>query len=426
MNISLYDINHSYMTIPAYGLIFHKNKLNDVVNNIDYFESIKYLRHEIKVKQAEEDYDKYIKEINITPVDKFCYGSCNYCYYNNHIDKEKIELTPERLDTYFKKIQSYLHKDILYKFTGGSCFLHSDIMSLLSVCKKYAVDDSLCFRFHADLIYPQEYYNKMLDVLTQLCSWDIVKKIELYITVDFGSETRNSNTLNLTYKDILNRANEVVNLFSKYEKIQIELKTNYNDKTNLKVLLEKYEEYYYKNVWLISNPVRDLNFSPSVKKLLKIINETEDRYKTNIVYARQYVVCNEKVNKAMINNSVMFDMSIETLDDGIYYLSKYSSDCIAFRHSFGITSKSYLSCFTGYLESTEEENITKITPKCNNYEKFITLTDECLACDLVGVCMRCNLRRHSLSCNNVPSLKLWETFLWDKKVSNFLGGFNYD
>ena len=377
---------------------------------------LKYLKYELKKKMTMQD-DTIITLINIHPVDRLCYGTCTYCYFNNYpIDKNFSKISNERFEKFLNEIKHVLNDSVAIKFTGGSCFLYDNLYSLIDIAKKYI--KNLHVRFHADLMYDEVTYKRALEILDKLIDDDKVLTVSMYITIDFGSDTRYSNILNIDSNTIKKRAEYIVDTYGKYDKFQVELKTNISTETDKNKLLYELENSINKKCFIIYNLVRDPKYTPSIKHLKDIILSIEKNYETKVIYWREIVILNDKSRQKLKNNDIFNHVFLKTKYNDYMY-SPYYIDCAGYISTTGISSNKYLPCFIGYLEEDTILETLKYShsPNSEHYKKFLELPNECKKCKLAAVCMRCMIRRHMLSCSKLPALKWWEYYIWSKKVS---------
>lgn len=375
----------------------------------------KYLKYKLKKKMTTQD-DTIITLINIHPVDRLCYGTCSYCYFNSyHVDKNFGRISNERFEEFLNKIKHILNDSVSIKFTGGSCFLYDHIYDLINIAKKYI--KNLHVRFHADLMYNETTYKRALEVLDKLIDDDRVLSVSMYITIDFGSDTRYSRILNISSDTIKKRAEYIVDTYGKYDKFQVELKTNISTETDKNKLLYELENFIDKKCFIIYNLVRDLKYTPSIKHLKNIIDSIEKIYETKVIYWREIVILNDTSRKKLKNNDIFNHVFLKT-SLGDYMYSPYYIDCAGYISTTGISSNKYLPCFIGYLEEDTISETLKYShsPDSEQYKQFLELTDECKKCKLAAVCMSCMFRRPMLPCSKLPALKWWEYYIWSKKV----------
>ncbi len=363
---------------------------------------------------------KKVKTINIHPVGRTCYGSCMYCYntYYPYTSFSDGYLTEEMLDSFLKELKEkeLLSDNVLFKFTGGSCFLYDNLYKLFNVIKKYIKNVNL--RFHADLMYPENVYQNVLQLFDKLNNDMDICSVKMYITTDYGSDTRYAKHINIRSQDIIRRAEEIVSLFGCYQKFQIELKTNINFYTDEKILISSFEKMVDKNCWLVYNPVRHEQYSPSVNQLQNIINLLDNIFETKIVYKREKIIKTKYFKKMeQINKR---DLSLYTIynkiDENIYLYFPFYFDCPGYTISTGISPNGYIPCFIGYFNEKNLEDSMKMTKNNKDYYNFFNNPTECTTCEYLGICMRCMLRKHILPCSIQPSLKLWEKYIWECKI----------
>jgi hypothetical protein len=386
------------------------------IDNID--ENLHLIRYENKksIVQMSNKYKK-IKTINVHPVGRICYGSCSYCYntYYPYTHFSDGYLTQERFDNFLKESYNFFEDPVLFKFTGGSCFLYDDLYLLFNIAKKYV--SKLHLRFHADLMYPEDVYQKVLQLFNRLNKDNDIGSIKMYVTTDYGSDTRFAKKINITTKDIRKRVIEIIRLFGYEEKFQIEVKINLNKYTNIDVMHEHITQVYSLPCWIVYNPVRHLEYSPSLEQLQNQINSIDEKYNTHVVYWREKVIINDLVQKALENKSEnTFNTIFQRVNDNVLLYNPYYFDCPGYIVSTGISPTKYLPCFIGYIEEDTFEDSMTLRKDHELYDSFLNLTDECKQCNLVGVCMRCMLRRQLLPCSKTPALKYWEKYIWDSKV----------
>ncbi|GEM_PF-3886672 len=397
-----------------YGIISNEKDILNKYTNLE-LNKLKYLRYDLKKKLVAQD-DTVITTINVHPVDRLCYGSCNYCYNNSYYyDKNFGKISPERFEKFLTEIQPWLSDDVAIKFTGGSCFLYNNIYDLINIAKKYI--KNLHVRFHADLMYDEVKYNEVLGIFDRLVDDNDILTVSMYITTDYGSDTRCSKYLNINSDTIKKRAEHIVDTYGNYNKFQIELKININSETDEKRLLSELEKIVNKNCFIIYNPVRDLKYTPSIKQLKNIVDTIEKVYSTKVIYWREVAIVNDLLYKKVNSNKTFNHVFIRTKQNDYLY-SPYYFDCPGYINATGISSNKYLPCFIGYLE---EDTISKTLRyshpiDSDHYKKFLELPDECKNCKLTAICMRCMIRRYMIPCSVVPALKWWEYYIWDKKL----------
>lgn len=375
---------------------------------------LRYLRYDLKKKLVISN-DTIITTINVHPVDRLCYGSCSYCYNNSYnYDKNFGQISKDRFEKFLAEVQPFLSDSVAIKFTGGSCFLYNDIYSLIDIAKKYI--KNLHVRFHADMMYDDTTYERMLTVFDKLINDDLILTVSMYITTDYGSDTRYSKALNISSDTIKKRAEYVVDTYGKYDKFQIELKININYETDKKRLLLELENIVDKNCFIIYNPTRDLKYTPTIVQLKDIVDSIENIYNTKVIYWREVVIINKLVQQKIKSNKTFNHVFLKT-KYGDYIYSPYYFDCPGYINATGVSSNKYLPCFIGYLEEDSVLDTLKYphSPESEHYRKFLELPNECKKCKLAAVCMRCMIRRHMLPCSSTPALKWWEYYIWNKK-----------
>lgn len=376
---------------------------------------LRYLKYDLKKKLVISN-NTVITTINVHPVDRLCYGSCSYCYNNSYnYDKNFGQISEDRFENFLNEVQLVLNDNVAIKFTGGSCFLYDNIYSLIDIAKKYI--RNLHVRFHADMMYSEIKYKQMLKVFDRLIDDDLVLTVSMYITTDYGSDTRYSKFLGISSDVIKKRAEYIVDTYGKYDKFQIELKININSETNKRKLLLELENVINKDCFVIYNPVRDLKYTPTIKQLKDVVDSIEAVYNTKVVYWREVVVVNDLVRKKIKSNKTFNHVFLKT-KYGDYMYSPYYFDCPGYINATGVSSNKYLPCFIGYLEedSVSETLRYSYSPDSEHYKKFLELPNECKDCKLAAVCVRCMVRRHMLPCYSVPALKWWEYYIWSKKL----------
>lgn len=404
------------------GCIYSNDILTEFNNldktKLDFLANMKY---ETKKNIAMRETNN-IKTIFIHPVNKYCLGSCEYCYLNaldNHDKQQFDNLTIDRLDNFLSEIKPYLstNGDLLFKFSGGSCFLHKDIYGLINICKKY--DKKANIRFMADLLFSKTVYNRTVDILWQLQQDEDIKTVTLYISVDFGSDTRYSKYINIDSNEVKRRAEEIIDTFGHYSKFRIELKTNFSKYTDVDIMIAETKKFENKNCWLIFSPVRDSEYSADIKLAEKIMTELENNFNLEVLYMREILISNNYAKSFCLDMDNL-DTSYIKLDKGLYIFNPHYSDCPGYLISSGVSTDKYLACYIGYLEEDNIKDTLMLKENNENYNKFINLPDECNDCEFLGVCNRCVPRRKMLSCNNIPLLKWWEKYIWEKRIGKMI------
>lgn len=410
-----------YKHNSKYGLIWKEDKqqfVNDLLVNDKLKEYFFNFRHDMKIKIAQMDpeYKKFIF-INIHPVGCTCEGSCPYCYqaYLNINDKLNIQyLNLDVYEKYIQKIQAYMIDEPELRIGGGSFLLYPYLDDMINITLKYFKKINLFF--HVDFTCNEFLYNMFLQNIKNFIKNKQIKQINLYISVDFGSDTRHSLYNNITSLDIKQRAKQQLDLFENEEKIKIIYKTNINKNTDIESFIKECKEMIDRKCYIMYNPVRHKLYTPSIQYFKKVIGEIEKTFGNSIpIYVKEMILNSDYVQHNLKNDE--FKISLFELDAYVYLLDYVEVDCRSAIHTIGISTTGYSTCPAGLLNTSDENNMLKITNTIPYYNEFITPYPDCLKCNLYGICNACNIKKYIvMGCDSV--FKYWQYYMWIQKINN--------
>lgn len=396
-----------------FGLISNQ-KINENVLN----PQLPFLRYKNKEQLVQLPISfKKLKTLFIHPVGRMCYGSCAYCY-NKYYPFEHFSdgrISEKQFEKFLQESSPYYDEDILFKFTGGSCFLHDNLYMFFDLIKKYTKKVNL--RFLVDMMYPEHIYNNMIDMFYKLNKDPDINSVKFYISTDYGSDTRFAKNIGVTSVDVKRKALELINLFSNESKFRVEVKVNINSETDVNRMRYELDPVTEQNCFVIYNPVRHIEYSPSIELLTKCVESIEQDYETNVIYWREKIIMNDFAKKILADGKEnTLTTFFKRVDENTIQYSPYYFDCPGCIVSSGLTPSSYISCLLGYIESDNFLGSVEYSKENKTSKSFLGLTEECRNCNLVGICMRCMMRRELLPCSKLPVLKFWENYIWENKV----------
>lgn len=415
-NVNVYELDNNYLTIPRYGLVFLKNKLDDTyiksLLNSDYEYSM--LRYRIKEKlMTTKKQGKFVQVINVHPAGLFCYGNCEYCfnktYPYEHFSKEILNF--EFFDNFLKETRHIVIDEPIFRFLGGDCHLHDNEQKFFEIINKYY--DKYHVRFFTDYMWDEKKYNEVLSLYDYLGTNEHIKTVLLFSTVDFGSNHRKSELLNLSSDDIRTRGAETsLYLSNKYDKYNVMVKSLLSKDTNINTLINEYQKIFHLKIIPNIDIVRDKTFAPSVEQLDYYLTELNKQFKIrDMLRLREKALENEKTRHAIKIDENYQSQWIQ-IEDSIFLLNPHLLECPSYINCIGINGDKYIACALGYFEEKTIDDMIQLKSNTRSAKWLLNLPNECKKCDVLGSCMRCIPRRKYMSCNDIPSLRYWELYSW--------------
>lgn len=397
--------------------LYYKDELNDKYKD----DSITFLRYKIFDNYSSKGIDT-LSTVFVHPVGWYCKGSCEYCYVScSDIAKKKIILTN---DEYVIKLKEINNRKLFVevptiRFTGGDPLLHPDIFSLIKSTELVGFN-KYKLRWTVDLMNTKEQLNNFKETLRWSINNNKIENIIIAITVDLGSDTRYSKSLNINTPKIINNAIEICEEFGNNEKVFIDIITNFSAKTDIQRLLKELN-YFYKRDFcrLIIKPVnsQDPNYYTTGQYMNEIINKIENIYGPMFVVNRKELAIESNYTKKT-NKIDAFSNPFIKLDNSTFMLNPYKQPCTAYNTACGFNNDNWFACFYGRYLSKNLDGVLKLSSSMQHFEIFTKLPNNCLKCDMLGVCMRCRNWRRFHKCEDFEYLKLWEKIIWERVFNN--------
>ena len=359
-------------------------------------EDFKYLLFDTNTQMAKVK--KGIKTVLFYPSGHSCDANCFYCYVNSNILKNhKDFLTPQEIYKSINDIgiynEKYNTKLENIKFTGGEPLLNPKIFEIIDTIMSSQYN---LLSIYTSLIIKEKVYNKLLD---RLRIWN-PKKIQLYLSADFGSDVRGD-----VGKRIKNLC-EYVSRKKLFNKVKIKIHSVITKKTNIDQFFRDVDYFIGKY-----NDFVEISFYPVRQKQYEI-NRDVFEHMMNRAFENYDIHLNELTNICLNKNSGFCEHEIlyEKISDDVYIYSPFNYHCSMFKNALTVHKNGFDSCFFIKQYSQNIEDATVLNEERSIDKFFSTLPDFCKKCDYVSICSKCRIDRHNLGCTDID--KIYEQYRW--------------